>query len=85
MNISFEQLEFNKNDDVNEQFRVQAKLQGQCACRLWLILFLVNFAIINFVTFLILLLLIEVGPVRKWIGRHDFETCSANHESFRSE
>ncbi len=82
MNISFEQLEFNKNDDVNEQFRAQAKSQAQCAYRLWLILFLVNFAIITFVTFL---LLIEVGPVRKKIGREDFITCSENHELFLSE
>ncbi|CAF4563544.1 unnamed protein product, partial [Rotaria sp. Silwood2] len=57
------ELEFNKIDDPNEKLRDHAKSQGQCACRLWLILFLVNFAIITIIMFLLLLLLIEVGPV----------------------
>ncbi|CAF0721364.1 unnamed protein product [Adineta steineri] len=61
-NLVVYELEFNKIDNPNEKLRIHAKSQGRCACRLWLILFLVNFAIITLFIFLLLLLLIEVGP-----------------------
>ena len=60
------QLELNSVDDPNEELRAHAKFQGDCACRLWLIILVINIAVLAIVIFLILLLLIEIGPVRRW-------------------
>lgn len=63
----FEQVEVDRIDDPNDNLRAQAKADGQCACRLWLIVFLANISVIIILIFLILLLLVEIGPVRKCI------------------
>ncbi|UJR38031.1 hypothetical protein I4U23_030713 [Adineta vaga] len=62
-NLIVYELEFNESDNPNDKLRAYAKTQGQRPCRLWLILFLVNLAILTVFIFLILLLLVEVGAV----------------------
>lgn len=52
-------------EDPNEQVYNYAKSQGDCPCRLWLILLLTNLTIIIVFTFLIILLLVEIGPARR--------------------
>lgn len=59
------QIEFTPIEDPNEKFCAKARAQGDCPCRLWLIIFIVNLSIVTIVVFLILLLLLEIGPVRR--------------------
>ena len=66
--VCFQQVEIDKIEDPNEQLWAYARAQGECPCRLWLVLFSANLIIVIITFFLILLLLLEIGPTRRLIA-----------------